>query len=84
MVDLSLQNPMNSLRPSDLQRLAAELEGALHFDSTMRTLYATDASVAIRNVELLKDVNTPGTPLVREVNGEQNSLAEYTFHSLWD
>jgi FAD/FMN-containing dehydrogenase len=30
---------------SDFQRLAAELEGVLHFDSTMRTLYATDASV---------------------------------------
>jgi FAD/FMN-containing dehydrogenase/Fe-S oxidoreductase len=30
---------------SDFQRLAAELEGALHFDSTMRALYATDASV---------------------------------------
>src|ERR1700676_4661084 len=31
--------------PSDLGRLAAELEGELYFDSTMRTLYATDASV---------------------------------------
>src|SRR5580693_2453952 len=31
--------------PSDLERLAAELEGDLHFDATMRTLYATDASV---------------------------------------
>ena len=30
---------------SDFQRLAAELEGPLHFDSTMRALYATDASV---------------------------------------
>jgi FAD/FMN-containing dehydrogenase len=30
---------------SDFQRLAGELEGALHFDATMRTLYATDASV---------------------------------------
>ena len=30
---------------SDFQQLAAELEGALHFDVTMRTLYATDASV---------------------------------------
>src|SRR6516165_7994071 len=30
---------------SDFQRLAAELEGELHFDSTMRALYATDASV---------------------------------------
>ena len=30
---------------SDFQRLAGELEGALHFDVTMRTLYATDASV---------------------------------------
>jgi FAD/FMN-containing dehydrogenase/Fe-S oxidoreductase len=27
------------------QQLAAELEGALHFDATVRTLYATDASV---------------------------------------
>jgi FAD/FMN-containing dehydrogenase/Fe-S oxidoreductase len=30
---------------SDFQRLAAELEGRLHFDATMRKLYATDASV---------------------------------------
>ena len=30
---------------SDLQRLSAELEGVLHFDATMRRLYATDASV---------------------------------------
>ena len=30
---------------SDFQRLAAELEGVLHFDATMRRLYATDASV---------------------------------------
>src|ERR1700721_1841983 len=31
--------------PSALERLGAELEGDLHFDATMRTLYATDASV---------------------------------------
>jgi FAD/FMN-containing dehydrogenase/Fe-S oxidoreductase len=31
--------------PSDLGRLATELEGDLHFDAAMRTLYATDASV---------------------------------------
>src|SRR6202011_4379042 len=31
--------------PSDLGRLATELEGDLYFDATMRTLYATDASV---------------------------------------
>ncbi|MGA8655235.1 MAG: FAD-linked oxidase C-terminal domain-containing protein [Chthoniobacterales bacterium] len=30
---------------SEFQRLAAELEGEFHFDATMRTLYATDASV---------------------------------------
>jgi FAD/FMN-containing dehydrogenase/Fe-S oxidoreductase len=30
---------------SDFQRLSAELEGVLHLDATMRTLYATDASV---------------------------------------
>jgi FAD/FMN-containing dehydrogenase len=30
---------------SDFQQLAGELEGALYFDATMRTLYATDASV---------------------------------------
>jgi FAD/FMN-containing dehydrogenase len=30
---------------SDYQRLSAELEGVLHLDATMRTLYATDASV---------------------------------------
>ena len=30
---------------ADYQRLSAELEGVLHLDATMRTLYATDASV---------------------------------------
>ena len=30
---------------SDFQRLSDELNGSLHFDSTMRALYATDASV---------------------------------------
>lgn len=30
---------------TDFQKLAAELEGGLHFDATTRTLYATDASV---------------------------------------
>ena len=35
------------MRPgvAQFQRLAAELEGEIHFDATMRTLYATDASV---------------------------------------
>ncbi|HEU4679924.1 MAG TPA: FAD-binding and (Fe-S)-binding domain-containing protein, partial [Terrimicrobiaceae bacterium] len=36
---------MSAPSSSDLQRLAGELEGSLHFDATMRTLYATDASV---------------------------------------
>ena len=36
---------MTSPNVSDFQRLASELDGALHFDATMRTLYATDASV---------------------------------------
>src|SRR5258705_6505478 len=31
--------------PSDLGRLATELEGDLHVDAATRTLYATDASV---------------------------------------
>jgi FAD/FMN-containing dehydrogenase/Fe-S oxidoreductase len=31
--------------PTVLERLATELEGDFHFDATMRTLYATDASV---------------------------------------
>src|SRR5271165_1520978 len=31
--------------PAEFERLAAELEGEIHFDATMRTLYATDASV---------------------------------------
>jgi FAD/FMN-containing dehydrogenase len=30
---------------SDFQRLAGQLEGSLHYDATMRKLYATDASV---------------------------------------
>ena len=29
---------------ADLRQLAARLTGELHFDATMRTLYATDAS----------------------------------------
>jgi FAD/FMN-containing dehydrogenase/Fe-S oxidoreductase len=36
---------MTSPALTDFQRLAAELEGAVHFDAAMRTLYATDASV---------------------------------------
>ncbi len=36
---------MMSPSVTDFQRLAGELEGALHFDVAMRTLYATDASV---------------------------------------
>jgi FAD/FMN-containing dehydrogenase/Fe-S oxidoreductase len=32
------------MNPNILQQLAGELEGELHFDTTMRTLYATDAS----------------------------------------
>jgi len=40
-----LQSLMMSPSLTDFQHLAGELEGALHFDATMRTLYATDASV---------------------------------------
>jgi FAD/FMN-containing dehydrogenase/Fe-S oxidoreductase len=36
---------VNSLSLSDFKRLAAELEGTLHLDETVRKLYATDASV---------------------------------------
>jgi FAD/FMN-containing dehydrogenase/Fe-S oxidoreductase len=36
---------MSSPSISGLERLATELEGSLHFDSTTRKLYATDASV---------------------------------------
>ncbi|MGA7882318.1 MAG: FAD-binding oxidoreductase, partial [Terrimicrobiaceae bacterium] len=36
---------MTSPSISDFQRFSAELDGSLHFDSTMRKLYATDASV---------------------------------------
>ncbi|HET9373675.1 MAG TPA: FAD-linked oxidase C-terminal domain-containing protein [Chthoniobacterales bacterium] len=36
---------MTSPGLTDFQRLAAELQGALHFDAAMRALYATDASV---------------------------------------
>jgi FAD/FMN-containing dehydrogenase len=36
---------MVSPSPSDLQQLAEKLEGDLYADATMRTLYATDASV---------------------------------------
>lgn len=32
------------MNPNLLEQLAGELEGELHFDTTMRTLYATDAS----------------------------------------
>src|SRR6202023_1480 len=40
---------------TDLQHLAGELAGALHFDATMRTLYATDASVYRETKKLLGD-----------------------------
>src|SRR4051812_46076535 len=33
-----------ALSPNDLAHLAAQLTGELHFDHTMRALYATDAS----------------------------------------
>jgi FAD/FMN-containing dehydrogenase/Fe-S oxidoreductase len=36
---------MISPTPSDFQHLAEKLEGELHLDATIRTLYATDASV---------------------------------------
>ncbi|MGA7215376.1 MAG: FAD-binding oxidoreductase, partial [Terrimicrobiaceae bacterium] len=36
---------MKSPSLSDFERLAAELDGPLHYDTTMRKLYATDASV---------------------------------------
>ncbi|RNI28441.1 FAD-binding oxidoreductase [Rufibacter immobilis] len=39
------------MNPEKLQYLAQKLEGELHFDNTMRTLYATDAS-AYREVPL--------------------------------
>jgi FAD/FMN-containing dehydrogenase/Fe-S oxidoreductase len=40
-----MEKHMTRLSQSALERLATELEGDLHFDATMRTLYATDASV---------------------------------------
>jgi hypothetical protein len=36
---------VNSVSLADFQRLAAEVEGTLHVDETIRKLYATDASV---------------------------------------
>jgi FAD/FMN-containing dehydrogenase len=36
---------MTSPSLAEFQQLAADLEGAVHFDTAMRTLYATDASV---------------------------------------
>src|SRR6202007_2920780 len=36
---------MTSTSLADFQQLAAELEGVVHLDAAMRTLYATDASV---------------------------------------
>ena len=41
----SMYQHMSRPSLSDLECLATELEGDLHFDATMRTLYATDASV---------------------------------------
>jgi FAD/FMN-containing dehydrogenase/Fe-S oxidoreductase len=62
--------------PSDLERLATELEGDLHFDATMRTLYATDASVYR---EMPQAVALPKTEadickLVRFARGHGTSL----------
>ncbi|GAB3176207.1 FAD-binding and (Fe-S)-binding domain-containing protein [Telluribacter humicola] len=36
--------PLPSVTNADLEQLATQLDGELHFDSTMRTVYATDAS----------------------------------------
>jgi FAD/FMN-containing dehydrogenase/Fe-S oxidoreductase len=41
----SMEEHMTRPSLSALEQLAAELEGDFHFDATMRTLYATDASV---------------------------------------
>jgi FAD/FMN-containing dehydrogenase len=41
----SMNQDVTRASPSDLKRLGTDLEGDLHFDTTMRTLYATDASV---------------------------------------
>src|ERR1700761_2340043 len=40
-----MEEHMTRPSPSTLERLATELEGDFHYDATMRTLYATDASV---------------------------------------
>jgi FAD/FMN-containing dehydrogenase/Fe-S oxidoreductase len=67
---------MMRLSPSDLERLATELEGDLHFDAAMRTLYATDASVYR---EMPQAVALPKTEddlckLVRFVRAHETSL----------
>ena len=44
---------MSAITTAQLKNLAASLAGTLHFDSLLRTLYATDASV----YREFKDVN---------------------------
>src|ERR1041385_7254373 len=63
-----------------LQRLAATLEGELHFDTTMRTLYATDASayrempLAVAIPQSTEDIKK----LIAFANAEKTSLIPRT------
>ena len=53
-----------SVTNSELSLLARQLEGELHYDNTMRTLYATDASayrempLAVAMPKSIKDIKT--------------------------
>src|SRR5688572_26541954 len=63
-----------------LQQLAGKLEGELHYDTTMRTLYATDAS-AYREMPLAVAIPKSINDLKRLIafaNSEKTSLVPRT------
>ena len=78
---------MTSPNVSDFQRLASELDGALHFDATMRTLYATDASVyreMPQAVALPRTEETFANSFVSRANTAHRSYPERRVHHLRD
>jgi FAD/FMN-containing dehydrogenase/Fe-S oxidoreductase len=68
------------MTPAKLEELAAQLEGKLHVDTVMRTLYATDASayrempLAVAIPKTVEDLRT----LIRFASAERTSLIPRT------
>jgi FAD/FMN-containing dehydrogenase len=75
-----LCTPMNPGIKDKLVQLSAQLDGDLHFDSTMRTLYATDAS-AYREMPLAVAIPKSKNDLLKLIafaNTENTSLIPRT------